>query len=73
MKKSLARSIKKPFKKLFCPHWYWRHLSSFEAGSFRSVIIECRECGKRKLDWGLRPWETYDEDTISELFDRLLK
>lgn len=44
-------------KRISCPHFMWHRVSSFEAGSFGRVIIECDFCGKRKIIDQLREFE----------------
>ena len=73
MKKSLANAIGKAYLRLHCPHLYWRRLSSLEVGSFCRVMVECKACGKRKIDLELKEDEVLVEDSFSELLDRLSK
>ena len=47
MKKSDAVKIEKAFLRLHCPHNEWKYAGVFVYGSFRSTIVECKECGKR--------------------------
>lgn len=48
MKKSDAKKIEKAFLKLHCPHNEWKYAGVFVYGSFRSTIVECKGCGKKK-------------------------
>ena len=43
-----------------CLHTVWKKGNVFELGSFCEVIIECKECGKRKLIIELEPGEVIE-------------
>ena len=60
MKKSDAVKIEKAFLKLHCPHNEWKYAGIFVYGSFRSTIVECKECGKKKNLCDLRENEVLD-------------
>ena len=47
------------FKKLFCFHCY-KQASPLEYGSYSSVIMVCKYCGKKALAGYIEPWATWE-------------